>query len=365
MRIALDGRSIDWYRGTGMGTYTGALLNILTRYEKDTAVFTSEGWRDPLPRNCRERGCERRDFWELVANPPPEVPLECTLFHNPHNGFGLPGGLSMPAVVTIHDVIPLVMPEVSGSPYREMFAQFIGSVLEQAQGIIAVSHCTKKDLLERFPLNPEKISVIPEFADEMFQPLPAKEAAFFLKERYGIEQPFLLYVGGFGLRKNVSLLIRAFAALAKAYPDELLVIPGKEGKNSDSLKQLGAELRLEERIRFVGYVPRNDLPYFYNGADVFVYPSLYEGFGLPPLEAAACGKAMITSRVSSIPEIMGAGALFIDPYDETELTEALDALLKDEALRTRLGRAALARSRNFTEERMARQTLALYESLCR
>lgn len=364
MKIAVDGRGVYWYRGTGMGTYTGALWKILELYKKEAAFYTPVGWEFGTFDIPQDQCCERRDFWEMVSKPPPTIPRDCTVFHNPYHGFGMPS-CKIPSVVTVHDVIPLVMPQVSGSPYREMFAETVSRGVRRADSVIAVSQWTKNDLLERFPLPEEKIIVIPEFADEIFQPLPQETVKSFLKESYGIERPYVLYVGGFGLRKNVAALIRAFATVASKYPDELLVISGKEGKNSEALKKLGAELQLEGRIHFLGYVPRNHLPFFYNGADIFVYPSLYEGFGLPPLEAASCGKAIITSNTSSIPEMMGEGALLIDPSQGNELEDALDFLLQHESQREHLGRLALARAEIFTMERMAEQTLAVYENLCR
>lgn len=364
MKIAVDGRGVYWYRGTGMGAYAGALLKILSIYQKETVVYTPAGWRpggvEPLSEQC----CERKDFWELVSEPPPFVPRDCDVFHNPYHGFGLPSQ-KIPCVVTIHDLIPLVMPKVAGSPYRELFAQKVVQIVERADKIIAVSQWTKGDLLRCFPRWEEKIVVIPEYADPIFRPLPRDEVNSFLKKYYQIEGSYVLYVGGFSRRKNVPALIRAFAAVASRYPDELLVIPGKEGKNSGVLKKLGTELGLAERIRFLGYVPQNHLPFLYNGADIFVYPSLYEGFGLPPLEAASCGKAIIASNASSLPEIMGKGALLIDPYREKELEEALDFLLQNEGQRQRLGRMALACSGNYSLERMAEKTLAVYENICR
>nr|WP_279286982.1 glycosyltransferase family 1 protein [Heliobacterium chlorum] len=178
-----------------------------------------------------------------------------------------------------------------------------------------------------------------------------------MKERFSVDKPYILYVGGFSPRKNIRLLIHAFHQVRPYLPEEYcLIIPGKQSKEYNDLESMVAALRLQEHIRFLGFVNVDELPWIYNGASVFVYPSLYEGFGLPPIEAMACGTPTLVSNVSSLPEVAGDGALLFSPIRTEQLSELIYAVLTDPELAAELGRKGLQRARCFSWRRAALTT---------
>jgi glycosyltransferase involved in cell wall biosynthesis len=183
--------------------------------------------------------------------------------------------------------------------------------------------------------------------------------------RYGITRPYLLYLGGINARKNITQLFTAYARIRERHPDLLLVVGGKRQWRTGEIDAAFRRLDLASHVHFTGYVADGDLPALYSAAELFVFPSLYEGFGLPPLEAMACGTPVVTSNVSSLPEAVGDAALTVDPYDVGELVLAIDRLLTDEMLRADLRRRGLERASRFTWARTARETLAIYEQVLR
>ena len=202
-----------------------------------------------------------------------------------------------------------------------------------------------------------------EGAGAAFRPIDRQKAKDRLAHEYQINDDFILYVGRLQARKNIGRLVGAYSQIRKSGYRHKLVVVGKAGSLFQPVLSKIRELRLESEILFRGYVPDEDLPCFYSGADVFAYPSFYEGFGLPVLESMACGTPVVTSQGSSLDEIAGNAALFIDPLDELSIANALKRLLGDPQLAKRLAQDGLRRSREFSFRNAARQTIDVYERL--
>ncbi|MCS7257874.1 MAG: glycosyltransferase family 4 protein [candidate division WOR-3 bacterium] len=258
-------------------------------------------------------------------------------------------------VLTVHDLVAILYPETMANYNRLVHRIYFKQSIIRAHKIIAVSEWTKKLLCEYFSLQPEKISVIYEGYDESFRVYPKSEIQFYLRQ-LNITEPYILSVGTIEPRKNYPCLIRAFKKFSSTF---MLVIAGKHGWKTDSVMDLIKQLGLKHRVRILGYVSPDKLPYLYNGAEIFVIPSLYEGFGLPLLEAMACGLPIVASKSSSFPEIGGDACLYFDPSDPTDLAEKMDLILSNSVLKEKLMKKAQNRAREFSWESCAQKTLAV------
>lgn len=213
-------------------------------------------------------------------------------------------------------MIPYVLPETVGKGYLKKFLRQMPNIINLADGIITVSNHSKNDILKFFPIDKEKIFVTPLAADDKYKPLEKDKCRYNIKTKYNINNPFILYIGGFSPRKNVSSLIAAFSKIHKNLDRNYdLIIVGSNKDDLDVLKNLSMDLNIKDNVKFTGFVEEEMLPVFYNACDIFIYPSLYEGFGLPPLESMSCGTPVITSNTSSIPEVVGDGGILINPFD--------------------------------------------------
>ncbi len=266
-----------------------------------------------------------------------------------------------PTVVTVHDLSFVRYPEAFRPLNRLYLRVMTRRSVFRARRIITDSRSTQNDLVTLWGVSADRISVVPIGVEGDYRPAPAAEVEAFRRHR-GLPDRFVLYLGTLEPRKNVTAAIAAFARWVQATGDRKtwLVVAGAKGWYYQTVFARVQALGLADRVLFPGYVPAAELPAWYRAAEVFVYPSLYEGFGLPPLEAMACGTPVITSNTSSLPEVVGDAALLVDPYDVEAIAEALARLLEDEELRQRLREAGLARARQFSWERTARETLAAY-----
>ncbi|MBC7226910.1 MAG: glycosyltransferase family 4 protein [Thermoflexales bacterium] len=264
-------------------------------------------------------------------------------------------------VFTLHDLIFLFHPETHKPLNRWFLTLMMPRFLRAADAVIAVSECTKRDAVRAYGIPEEKITVIYEGVSLRFRPADP-EAVRVVRAKYGLPEHFILYVGTIEPRKNLTALLEAYAALQARNTQYAtrLVIVGKKGWLYEGFFRRLRELGLEEHVHFTGYVPDEDLPALYSAADLFVFPSLYEGFGLPVLEAMACGVPVVCSNTSSLPEVAGDAALLVDPADVRALAEAMERVLADEALRATLRTRGLERARQFTWEATARRTLEVY-----
>ncbi|AXI24803.1 glycosyl transferase family 1 [Methanofervidicoccus sp. A16] len=265
-------------------------------------------------------------------------------------------------VITVHDIMPYIFNQYHHLLLRCSYKFFLLKTLRTADKIISVSYNTKKDIIKYFKIPEDKIKVIYHGIDRNYKPLPEEEIES-IKKKYNINYPFILYTGGLAPNKNVERLIYAFYKLKKKLPEYKLIITGIKRYKYKSIFETIDKLNLQKDIIFTGYVPEEDLPALYNAADLFVYPSIYEGFGLPPLEAMACGTPVITSNTSSLPEVVGDAGIMVDPYDVDGLSKAMYEVLTNDGLREELRKKGLERAKLFSWKECAEEHLKVYEEV--
>lgn len=370
MHICIDTRGAKLYAGTGIGTYTARLLeNIISidSHNRYSLFWPNDGYDFLLGRDNIDLtlfGEKNKKFWDEIFLPTQVKKSGCDVFHLPQNGLGLPRSKHCSCIATVHDLIPYVMPETCGKSYLDKFLEEMPYILEECDRIITVSNYSKQDIIKYFKLPEDKISVTYLAADSRFRLMEKEKAWEFLKKEYSYSNDFILYLGGFSPRKNVDGLLEAYKRLYRQLPGYYdLVLLGASKDNHYELKKKVDDMGLSDRVVFAGYVPYEHLPYFYNCSTLFVYPSLYEGFGLPPLEAMTCGTPTITTNVTSIPEVVGDGALLADPYDIDELTEKIYRTVTDTGFREELSARALRRAYNFSWKKTVIETIKVYEEV--
>lgn len=304
MKIGIDARAARWYRGTGIGTYTYQLiynLNLIDDQNSYLLFWPEENFSDIHPGenfNFKLINEEKKDnFWDEVDIPNILTDTGIEVYHVPQNGIGLPEKKICPNIITLHDVIPYKLPETVGPSYLKIFLEKIPDITKRIDAVITVSEYSKKDIAETLNIPLNDIFVTHLAAEDIYYPMDRSRVKQLLSRKYSIKDDYILYIGGFSPRKNIKGLIEAYYKIYKKLikPYKLLIV-GKPGKSYDDYKQLVCKLGIEEHVIFTGYIPVTDLPLFYNGASLFVYPSFYEGFGLPPLEAMACATPKFTLR---------------------------------------------------------------------
>ena len=263
-------------------------------------------------------------------------------------------------IITICDVTPLLFPWTHGRMNVWHHRFVLPAILKQADHIITISDASKMDIIRCFNVPEEKITVTLLAANEAFQPVSHRLPSDAIAK---LPQPYILNVGTLEPRKNLIGLLRAFAMARRKGLPHSLVITGARGWGNSPLTAAVKELELSETVVFTGFVDDQDLPHLYTRADFFVYPSLYEGFGLPILEAMGCGTPVITSNLSSMPEVAGSAALLVDPLSETELTSAILRLAEDPNLRETMSHAGITRAAQFSWDKTVHETLAVYEKV--
>ncbi len=267
-------------------------------------------------------------------------------------------------VVTIHDCTFVTHPEFHLPGNVEHCLRGTRLAIERADMLIAVSESTRRDLIERMGAPADRIVVTHEAADPRLARVTDATRLEAVRQRYGLPEQFVLSLGAMEPRKNLSRLLEAFAALAPAVrKDVSLVVAGAKGWLNDSVHEQVNKLGLGDSVRFAGYIEEEDLAAVYSLATVFAYPSLWEGFGLPVLEAMACGTPVLTSNLSSLPEVAGDAALLVSPSDVDAIAEGLGRLLEDAALRRELSERGYRRAAHFSWERCARETVAVYQTV--
>lgn len=364
MRIGIDARKLHDF---GIGTYIRNLVRHLARIDHDTEYVLL----------CRAEDVEAlaslgenfRPVVEAAANysvaEQVRVPLavrreRVTLFHAPH--YVLPPLVGCRSVVTIHDCIHLMFPQYLPGRLAHFYARVaITLAARRATRVITVSESSKRDILRYVHLPPEKIDVIPNAYDERFAVEPREEDVVRVRERYQLHGEFVLYAGTVKPHKNIERLIDAFHRVRRQGLDHLkLVLIGDDISKYAALRRAVHRHQLHQHVRFLGYVPEETLAVMYRLAGVFVFPSLYEGFGLPPLEAMASGTPVVTSNLSSLPEVAGDAAILVDPYDPASIADGIRRVLGDEELRRTLRRLGLARARQFSWEASVRRVREIY-----
>lgn len=371
MKIGIDARAARWYRGTGIGTYTYQLIwniNLMDKLNQYLLFLPDENISDLAPGeniDIKTISEDRKDnFWEEIDIPNILNNTGIDTYLVPQNGIGLPYEKPCPFVITLHDIIPYKMAETVGPQYLKIYTEQIPGIIERCDGIITVSEYSKEDIAEAFNFPKDKIFVTHLAAEDIYYPRNKIECKNFIKQHYGIEDEFILYVGGFSPRKNIKGLIEAYGRIkSKISKDLKLVILGKKGRSYYDYRDLAHSLNLKEDVIFTGYVPVEELPIFYNAAYVFCYPSFYEGFGLPPLEAMACGTPTIASNVTSIPEILGDSALYIDPRSIEDFSEKLLTIIEDDKLHHNMCFKGLKCASNYSWKKTAIETIEILHKI--
>lgn len=370
MRVGINALFLE-LPGTGSGQYTRHLLEALAKVDPATEyLLFSPG---PISNTQYPISNWTKLWFEQVAFPLACRRSDLDLAHVPY--FASPLFPTVPTVVTIHDLIPLLLPAYRGSLLVRTYTRLVAAAARKAEAIITVSKASKRDIVRHLHIPPERIHVTYEAAGEAFQPVEDEAQLAAIRQKYALPERYLLYLGGFDQRKNLSTLLRAFALLVNKQTHRVLSLskearlviagqlPGRDTPRFPDPRRLVRELGVEERVTFTGWVPEEDKPALLSGATAFVFPSLYEGFGLPPLEAMACGTPVIASNRSSLPEVVGEGGVLVEPTDVEALAGAMEALLTDDALRAELQQEALAQAAKFSWQQTALETLAVYRKV--
>jgi len=364
MRIGIDAHMLG-SRETGNETYVRNLLRSLATIDSENQYISYLLNRNAVSDLDLGSNFSQRQMRLVpsIVRIPLALPLAARRDRLDllHVTYIAPPICSCPTVVTVHDISYEFFPEAFSLRDRIILSSFVPGSARRAARVIAVSEQTRDDLVRVYKLDPARIRVIYEAPASMYRRLSDRAQIRRVLDRYGIMRDYILAVGNLQPRKNLPRLISAYDALRRRGEiQHLLVIVGQAGWHGDEV--LGSALKSPwgRDIVFPGFVPDADLVELYNGAAAFVYPSLYEGFGLPLLEAMACGTPVICSNVASLPEVAGDAAIQVDPTDVAGLAGAIRGLLGNSSLAAELGMRGAARAAQFSWERTARETLAGY-----
>lgn len=368
MRIAIDAHMVGT-RETGNETYVLNLVKALGKIDRHNDYFLLSHDPSLLPAEL----LGRPNFSTVHVLPSTSlvrIPISMPYlawregYDLLHVNYVAPPLSPVPTVVTIHDISYEFFPQFFSPRDRWLLATLVPFSARRAAKIIAVSENTKWDIVKRYAIRSDKVAVTHEAAAPRFKPISNPQQLHGIRDKYGINSSFILTVGNLQPRKNIGRLIEAFVRLRERNAlDHQLVIVGQPSWRGSDIHHLVQGRGFQDQVVFTGYVPGDDLPLLCNAATIFVYPSLYEGFGLPPLEAMACGTPVIASNVSSLPEVLGDAAVLVDPYDVEGLAQAILDLLAEPAKLRVLAARGIARSSMFCWEETARRTLLLYEEV--
>lgn len=379
MRVAWDAKALNLSHSTGRGRYALSIIpEILRLRAHDTADKFFLFWTDeaqlphdfpPSVQVIHNLRFIRSGLLRSLLLPYLLRKYRVDLFHGMMGNVATPFlGRTAKYVVTMHDLLSAMFPDLFTLRVRTVTRLTLSRVIRRADAIIAVSETTKHDIQRLFGVPGQKVCVIYEAPSRWFKPLPTCRIEA-TTQRYALSGPYLLFVGLVEPRKNLDTLLLAYALLKsrRKTRGHRLVVAGRMGwyykryyrHLSHSIRNLG----LEQDVVFTGFVPDEDLAALYNGATTFIFPSSYEGFGLPILEAMACGTPVITSNVSALPEVAGDAACLIEPRNPEQLAAAIEAVLSDPHLQRRLREGGLARAHAFSWEETAAKTLQVYEAL--
>jgi len=368
MLIGIDASRAAYLQRTGTENYSLFLIRALLKLDPENAYrlyFNQPPAPDlfPAAKNVEIRAMpfprlwtHIRLSWEMAPRAPDVlfVPAHVLPLVHPRR-----------SVVTVHDLGYLYYPQAH-TRWARWYLQWSTSYNTRAAAhVIADSEATKRDLIEHCHATPDKVTVVYPGYDPDFAPARDGARLAAVRKRYPIPGTYVIYVGTLQPRKNLARLLDAFAVLVKQGRDVHLVIAGKKGWLYELLFAHVHQLGLEERVHFTGYVPQEDLPALITGARAFVLPSLYEGFGLPILEAMACGTPVVCSNVSSLPEVAGDAAILVNPHNTAQLAQALALILDDDELRHELAQRGLRHVTRFSWEKCARETLGILQSVGR
>jgi glycosyltransferase involved in cell wall biosynthesis len=376
-RIGID-VSAAINQGGGIGRYTRELVQALAKEDSlyDFRLFSAKQPAvlpvpDPIPTSSnvvyREAPFSQRWLYRIWYRLQLPLPLqwftgELDLFHSPD--FTLPPVTgNIPTLLTVHDLSFLHYPATFTPSLVSYLNRVVPRSIRRATHILADSQVTKNDLVELWNVSEEKVTVLHSGVSEAFRPVADKSHLELVRRKYNLgQQPYLFSVSTLQPRKNYQFLIRAFRPIADKYPHNLVIAGGKGWM----YQQITAEIKkqeLEDRVKLIGFADDSDLPSLYSEAALFVFPSLYEGFGLPLLEAMACGVPVITSDASSLPEVAGDAALLVSPHLQEDWSHLMVQLLRDPDQRKEMVAAGFLQARRFTWKLAARKLLDIYRKL--
>ncbi|MEE8218752.1 MAG: glycosyltransferase family 1 protein [Vicinamibacteria bacterium] len=357
MKIAIDVRK---WRDFGVGTYVRNLVRHLARLDHETTYFlfchdSDEATLRDLAENFVPvvESSAGYGVREHLSIPFKLRRLGAELLHSPH--YVRPLLCPIPSVVTIHDCIHLLFPQYLPNRMAWRYARYMmGSAIRHSAVVFTVSEASRADILRFYSwADPEKVHVVPNAIDTELLERPDEKEMERVRERYQVRGRFVLFAGNVKPHKNLERLIRAFALVREQgeHDDLQLLLIGDDVSRYGALRRAVEKTGLRQDVRFFGFVPPSTLAALYRMASVFAFPSLYEGFGLPPLEAMSCGTPVVTSRISSLPEVVGDAAVLVDPYSVEDIALGISRLLDDHDLRRQLVDKGLARARSFSWER--------------
>ena len=364
MRVGIDARLV-YYSQAGIGQYILHLVDGLSKVDRDNEYVLLQSRKDDTS-ILEQPNFRRVSLWtpshhrlERYALNVELMRLGLDVLHSPD--FIPPHRPSCKSVITVHDLAFLLYPHFLTKESARYYGH-IDQAVRWTDHIIAVSESTKRDTIQHLGVPEDKITVVYEAANPIFGPVAQEEARQHVLDRHGVDGPFILFVSTIEPRKNVPTLIRALWQLQECYKENVrLVLAGGRGWLFEDAFAVVDELNMDGRVHFLGRVSSEDLLYLYNAAEMLAHPAFYEGFGLPPLEAMACGLPAIVSNVASLPEVVGDAGVLIDPHDVDELTVAMWRVLNDSELRKDLQMKGIRQAERFSWERAAHETAAIYQ----
>lgn len=362
MRFCIDAHAIGRHL-TGNEVYVRNLLEgfaALDQKSEFVAYTSVRGAEEFVPSRFKTRRVSDNPFIRLGLDL-----SRCVRADRPdllHVQYTAPILCPAPIVVSVHDVSYLEHPEFFTRPRRLQLEFTVERTIRRAAKILTLSEFSRQGIARAYNLDPAKIAVVPAACSEIFRPVARPKAKAFVEGRFQVDQPFILSVGDLQPRKNQIGLIHAFEELVAACPElpHHLVMVGKDTWFAPRVRQVAENSPFGNRIHFTGYVDDQELLQIYNACDIFMFPSFYEGFGIPILEAMACGRAVACANTSAMPEVAGQAAVLFDPHSIEEMMQAMRNLLHNAELRGRMERLGLQNAASFTWKRTARQTLDVY-----
>lgn len=368
MRIGIDIRELERGRQTGIGRFVRDFIRYASLARPHHRFFLYGNQRTDPPAAGANVAVRLRPerltlWWDQVVLPRLAGADRVEVFLSPY--IKGPVGVRCPLVVTAHDLLFLALPPADWQQWlrNALFVQLARRVARRADLVLADSEHSRGDILRFLNPDPHKVRVLPLAVGEEYRPVRERDELERVWARYGVTSPYVLYVGNFKPHKNVQTLLRAFALLGEQQPRLQLVLAGRLDHWADERQRLAIELGIAARVRFTGAVAADDLPALYSGAGVFAFPSLYEGFGLPPLEAMSCGTPVVVGNCTSLPEVVGQAGVLVDPEDAVGLAAALGCILEDGQERRRLGELGLARADLFRPPVIYERQLRALEGL--
>jgi glycosyltransferase involved in cell wall biosynthesis len=362
MRFSVDAHAIGCHL-TGNEVYIRNLLHEFARLDEDNeliAYISKQGVEATLPGRIQTRRVSENPYKRLSVDLPQHVRRDRPdLLHVQYTG---PVFSAAPLVVSVHDVSYLECPQYF-TKFRSLQLRLtVQRTLKRAARVLTPSEFSRRAILQHYRIDEEKVVVVPNAVAAQFRPIDREVAGAAIQRKFGIRRPFVLTVGDLQPRKNHLGLLQAFDDVLQAEPQlqHDLVFVGKETWYSRELHRAVNQSALRDRVHFTGFVEDADLLQFYGACDLFVFPSFYEGFGLPILEAMACGRAVSCSRLTAIPEVANAAGILFDPGSKQEIARAILDILRDPELRARLERLGIHRAAGFSWEQSAARTLQVY-----